>query len=69
MPELIFVLDRGLERGTAVLGLLRELEQERRRRESDPAEAATSSSSVDQGTPDAARPHATSEVSDGHAIE
>lgn len=33
MPELIFVLDRGLERGTAVLGLLQELERERLRRE------------------------------------
>ncbi|MEB3317750.1 MAG: 30S ribosome-binding factor RbfA [Cyanobacteriota bacterium] len=33
MPELIFVLDRGLERGTAVLGLLQELERERRNRE------------------------------------
>jgi ribosome-binding factor A len=33
MPELIFLLDRGLERGTAVLGLLQELERERHRRE------------------------------------
>jgi ribosome-binding factor A len=31
MPELLFVLDRGLERGTAVLGLLRDLERERLR--------------------------------------
>ncbi|MFM1799156.1 MAG: Ribosome-binding factor [Cyanobacteriota bacterium] len=34
MPELLFVLDRGLERGTAVLGLLRDLERERHLRES-----------------------------------
>jgi ribosome-binding factor A len=33
MPELIFLLDRGLERGTAVLGLLQELERERSSRE------------------------------------
>jgi ribosome-binding factor A len=33
MPELIFLLDRGLERGTAVLGLLQELERDRLRRE------------------------------------
>jgi ribosome-binding factor A len=33
MPELIFHLDRGLERGTAVLGLLQRLEQERLQRE------------------------------------
>jgi ribosome-binding factor A len=69
MPELIFVLDRGLERGTAVLGLLRELERERLRRESDPAQAPTSSSIGEQGPLDAARPRATSEASDGHAIE
>lgn len=31
MPELLFVLDRGLEQGTAVLGLLRDLERERLR--------------------------------------
>jgi ribosome-binding factor A len=33
MPELIFLLDRGLERGTAVLGLLQRLEQERLQRQ------------------------------------
>jgi ribosome-binding factor A len=32
MPELIFLLDRGLERGTAVLGLLQDLERDRLRR-------------------------------------
>ncbi|MEB3332350.1 MAG: 30S ribosome-binding factor RbfA [Synechococcaceae cyanobacterium] len=31
-PELVFQLDRGLEQGTAVLGLLQRLEQERRQR-------------------------------------
>lgn len=37
MPELVFLLDRGLERGTAVLGLLQELERERlRRQEGEP---------------------------------
>ena len=41
MPELIFLLDRGLERGTAVLGLLQELERERlRREEGDPTPLA-----------------------------
>lgn len=34
-PELVFVLDRGLEQGTAVLGLLSKLERERQARESD----------------------------------
>jgi ribosome-binding factor A len=29
IPELVFLLDRGLERGTAVLGLLQQLERER----------------------------------------
>ncbi|MFN9547958.1 MAG: 30S ribosome-binding factor RbfA [Cyanobacteriota bacterium] len=41
MPELVFLLDRGMERGTAVLGLLQQLERERLRREegeSAPAE-------------------------------
>jgi ribosome-binding factor A len=28
-PELVFVLDRGIERGTSVLGLLNKLEEER----------------------------------------
>lgn len=31
-PELVFTLDRGLEQGSAVLGLLHKLEQERRER-------------------------------------
>ncbi len=31
-PELVFQLDRGLERGASVLGLLQRLEQERRQR-------------------------------------
>jgi ribosome-binding factor A len=38
MPELLFVLDRGLERGIAVLGLLRELERERLRPPEDEGE-------------------------------
>jgi ribosome-binding factor A len=53
MPELIFVLDRGLERGTAVLGLLQGLERERLLRESPTApDQATS----DQAAPDDAAP-------------
>lgn len=37
-PEVVFVLDRGLEQGTAVLGLLNRLESERQAREgSEPA--------------------------------
>jgi ribosome-binding factor A len=31
-PELVFQLDRGLERGTSVLGLLQRLEKERQQR-------------------------------------
>lgn len=38
MPELVFLLDRGLERGSAVLGLLNQLERERGRQpEGDPS--------------------------------
>jgi ribosome-binding factor A len=37
-PEVVFVLDRGLEQGTAVLGLLNRLESERQARQaSEPA--------------------------------
>jgi ribosome-binding factor A len=36
-PEVIFQLDRGLERGTTVLGLLNRLEEERRERGEIPA--------------------------------
>ncbi|MFY8148998.1 MAG: 30S ribosome-binding factor RbfA [Prochlorococcaceae cyanobacterium] len=39
-PEVVFQLDRGLEKGTAVLGLLHRLEEERRQREEEPADAA-----------------------------
>ncbi|KMM17917.1 30S ribosome-binding factor RbfA [Synechococcus sp. GFB01] len=38
-PELVFVLDRGLEQGTAVLSLLNRLESERHEREARPAAA------------------------------
>jgi ribosome-binding factor A len=42
-PEVVFVLDRGLEQGTAVLGLLNRLEREREQRETreadEPADA------------------------------
>jgi ribosome-binding factor A len=37
-PDLVFRLDRGLEKGTAVLGLLHQLEQERQERDDAPAE-------------------------------
>ena len=36
-PEVVFVLDRGLEKGTSVLGLLNKLEAERQRK-GEPAE-------------------------------
>jgi ribosome-binding factor A len=38
-PEVVFVLDRGLEKGNTVLGLLQRLETERREREEPMAEA------------------------------
>ena len=38
-PEVLFVLDRGIERGTSVLGLLNQLEQERSIK-GEPAEAS-----------------------------
>lgn len=37
-PELVFQLDRGLERGASVLGLLQRLEQERQQRGSGEAD-------------------------------
>jgi ribosome-binding factor A len=40
-PEVVFVLDRGLERGTAVLGLLNRLEQEREQRDARAADEPT----------------------------
>jgi ribosome-binding factor A len=36
-PEVVFQLDRGIERGTTVLGLLNKLEEERRERGEIPA--------------------------------
>ncbi|MFN5160308.1 MAG: 30S ribosome-binding factor RbfA [Cyanobacteriota bacterium] len=36
-PELVFLIDRGLEQGMAVLGLLQRLEQERQERPEVPA--------------------------------
>jgi ribosome-binding factor A len=38
-PELVFVLDRGIERGTSVLGLLNQLERERQDK-GEPAESS-----------------------------
>jgi ribosome-binding factor A len=37
-PELVFQLDRGLERGSSVLGLLQRLEQERQQRQGGDAD-------------------------------
>lgn len=34
-PEVVFQLDRGIERGTSVLGLLHRLDEERRRKEDE----------------------------------
>lgn len=63
MPELVFLLDRGLERGTAVLGLLQELERERlNRQEGDPAADQGESTPMVSPTPESA-------ASDGHATE
>lgn len=43
-PEVVFVLDRGLEKGNTVLGLLQQLEADRRRREAqDPEPLAEAS--------------------------
>ena len=38
-PEVVFQLDRSLERGSAVLGLLQELEQKRQHAEGGEADA------------------------------
>ncbi len=39
-PDLVFQLDRGLERGASVLGLLQRLEQERQQRQDGEADEA-----------------------------
>ncbi|MFN9645398.1 MAG: 30S ribosome-binding factor RbfA [Cyanobacteriota bacterium] len=64
IPELTFLLDRGLERGTAVLGLLQRLEQERLERqqgapvpEAEPAREADPPSLV-VSSPESAAPDA-----------
>lgn len=41
-PEVVFQLDRGIERGTTVLGLLNRLEEERRERGESPASSDAS---------------------------
>jgi ribosome-binding factor A len=41
-PEVVFVLDRGLAQGTAVLGLLNKLESERQAREANAANPTAS---------------------------
>jgi ribosome-binding factor A len=52
-PEVLFVLDRGIERGTSVLGLLNQLEDQRRTKEpeeEEPGEASAPSSEGDSDT-------------------
>lgn len=44
-PEVVFQLDRGIERGTTVLGLLNRLEEERRERGESPASSDASDAS------------------------
>lgn len=49
-PDLVFRLDRGLERGTAVLGLLQQLEQQRQQRDGESVNhPETSSGAVEAG--------------------
>jgi ribosome-binding factor A len=40
-PDLVFQLDRGLEKGSSVLGLLQQLEQERQERDTSPESQGT----------------------------
>ena len=49
-PEVVFVLDRGLEKGNTVLGLLQRLETERREREEPLAEAGEVDPAADPGS-------------------
>ncbi|MFN5465775.1 MAG: 30S ribosome-binding factor RbfA [Cyanobacteriota bacterium] len=51
-PEVVFQLDRSLERGSTVLGLLSELEQDRLRREEGKT-APSGSPPSEQSSPDA----------------
>lgn len=50
-PEVVFQLDRSLERGSTVLGLLSELEQDRLRREQGKT-PSSGSPSLEQSSPD-----------------
>ncbi len=51
-PEVVFQLDKGLEKGTAVLGVLQRLENERQNRLKAEAEAAGSERVLDSDLPE-----------------
>jgi ribosome-binding factor A len=52
-PEVIFLLDRGIEKGTSVLGLLNKLEQQRQERGEIPEGSDTLADGDGDGDPDA----------------
>jgi len=52
-PEVIFLLDRGIEKGTSVLGLLNKLEQQRQERGEIPEGSDTLEDGDGDGDPDA----------------
>jgi ribosome-binding factor A len=52
-PEVIFLLDRGIEKGTSVLGLLNKLEQQRQERGEIPKGSDTLADGDGDGDPDA----------------
>lgn len=51
-PDLVFQLDRGLEKGSSVLGLLHQLEQERERRGATADSAAAPAAAADDALAD-----------------
>ncbi|MFM7394264.1 MAG: 30S ribosome-binding factor RbfA [Cyanobium sp.] len=51
-PEVVFQIDRGLERGTTVLGLLNRLEEERRERGEIPLGSALAEDAEDDDAPE-----------------
>ncbi len=51
-PEVVFQIDRGLERGASVLGLLNKLEEERRERGEIPAGSGDDDLDEDEGAHD-----------------
>jgi ribosome-binding factor A len=64
-PEVIFQLDRGIEKGTSVLGLLNQLEQQRQERGEIPEGTGLLDAAADEGAVDGAVDRAVHRTNDG----